>query len=146
MTRYLMREKLLAFGDDYVIRDDAERERFFVDGRAFSIGDKLSFQDMRGRELAFIKQKLLAWGPTYEIWREGELVAEQHVAMADRDHVVVEHAGIDRVGILLRVNRPRRVETVARSNSIPLTYSSLPMKPTRKALEVDLVGCGAPTR
>lgn len=30
---------------------------------------------MAGNELAFIQQKLLSWGPTYEISRNGELVA-----------------------------------------------------------------------
>ena len=46
-----------------------------VDGRAFSWGDKLSFQDLQHNELAFIRQKLLSWGPTYEIERESRLVA-----------------------------------------------------------------------
>ena len=36
--------------------DDA----FLVDGKKFAIGDKLSFQDMAGRELAFIAQKMLS--------------------------------------------------------------------------------------
>ncbi len=48
---------------------------FFVDGKAFSIGDQLSFQDMQGNELAFIKQKLLAWEPAFEIFRGGQQVA-----------------------------------------------------------------------
>jgi uncharacterized protein YxjI len=30
---------------------------------------------MEGNELAFIRQRLLAWGPTYEIYRQGELQA-----------------------------------------------------------------------
>ncbi len=46
-----------------------------MDGRAFSWGDKLSFQDMQKNELAFIRQKLLSWGPTYEIEVHGRLVA-----------------------------------------------------------------------
>ena len=50
-------------------------DAYFVDGKAFTLGNQLSFQDMNGRELAFIKQKLLAWGPTYELWRDGELTA-----------------------------------------------------------------------
>ena len=52
--------------------DGASRDVYFVDGKAFSIGDQLSFQDMAGNELAFIRQKLLSWGPTYEIHRNGE--------------------------------------------------------------------------
>jgi uncharacterized protein YxjI len=70
-----MKQKLFAWGDDFRIQDDQGRDVFFVDGKAFSIGEKLSFQDMAGNELAFIGQKLLAWGPTYEIYRGGQLAA-----------------------------------------------------------------------
>jgi uncharacterized protein YxjI len=73
--RYVMRQKLLCWGDDFHIKNESGENIFFVDGRAFSIGKKLSFQDMNGNELAFIRQKLLAWGPTYEIYRNGELAA-----------------------------------------------------------------------
>ena len=73
--RYVMRQKLLSFGDDFVIKDESGRDAYFVDGKAFSFGDKLSFQDMAGNELAFIKQKLLSWGKTYEIVRDGRVAA-----------------------------------------------------------------------
>jgi uncharacterized protein YxjI len=73
--RYVMKQKLFSWGDDFAIQDDQGRDVFFVDGKAFSIGDKLSFQDMAGNELAFISQKLLAWGPTYEIYRGDQLAA-----------------------------------------------------------------------
>jgi uncharacterized protein YxjI len=73
--RYVMKQKLFAWGDDFTIKTEDGREAFFVDGKAFSFGDKLSFQDLQGNELAFIRQKLLAWGPTYEIHREGRLLA-----------------------------------------------------------------------
>jgi uncharacterized protein YxjI len=73
--QYVMKEKWLAFGNDFAITDPEGREVFYVYGRAFSIGEKLSFQDANRRELAFIRQRLLAWGPTYEITRGGELAA-----------------------------------------------------------------------
>lgn len=69
--RFVMKQKLFAWGDDFIIRDDAGRDIYFVDGRMFSWGDKLSFQDPQRRELAFISQRLLAWGPTYEIHQDG---------------------------------------------------------------------------
>ena len=69
--RYLMRQKLFAFGDDFVIKNDRGEDVFYVDGKALSIGNKLSFQDMRGNELAFIRQRLLSWGPTYDIEYQG---------------------------------------------------------------------------
>ena len=73
--RYLMKQKLFSWGDDFTIRDEQGNDAYFVDGKAFSIGAKLSFQRPGGGELAFIKQKLLSWGPTYEIWRDGRLAA-----------------------------------------------------------------------
>lgn len=73
--RYVMKQKLFCWGDDFTIKTADGQEAFFVDGKALSIGDKLSFQDMAGKELAFIRQKLLSWGPTYEIYRDGSLFA-----------------------------------------------------------------------
>ncbi len=73
--RYVMKQKLFAWGDDFTIKTEDGRDAYFVDGKTFSFGDKLSFQDMQGQELVFIRQKLLAWGPTYELYREGRLYA-----------------------------------------------------------------------
>jgi uncharacterized protein YxjI len=82
--RYVMRQKLLSWGDDFYIRDEQGRDVFFVDGKAFSFGDKLSFQDLAGHELAFIKQKVLALGATYEICRNGDLAALVKMALLAR--------------------------------------------------------------
>lgn len=73
--RYVLQQKVFCLGDDYTIRNEQGKDCFYVDGKALSLGDKLSFQDMDGNELAFIRQKLLSWGPTYEIYRDGELAA-----------------------------------------------------------------------
>ena len=73
--RYVMRQRFLSWGDDFTIKDELGQDAYHVDGKVFSLGDQLAFRDMAGNELAFIRQKLLAWGPTYEIYREGELQA-----------------------------------------------------------------------
>ena len=73
--RYVMRQKLLAFGDDFTIKDAEGRDRYFVDGKVFSIGDKASFQDMQGNELLRIEQKMLSFKKTYKIIRDGTEVA-----------------------------------------------------------------------
>ena len=73
--KYVMKQKLFSWGDDFTIQDENENEVYFVDGKAFSLGDQLSFQDLDQHELAFIQQKLLAWGRTYEIHRDGALAA-----------------------------------------------------------------------
>lgn len=73
--RYVMKQKLFCWGDDFRIKNEAGNDVFFVDGKVFTLGNKLSFQDLNGNELAFIRQKLLSWGPTYEITRGDELLA-----------------------------------------------------------------------
>jgi uncharacterized protein YxjI len=73
--RYVMRQKLFAITDDYNIADANEQDVYYVDGKLLSLGKNLSFQDMERHELAHIQQKLLNWGPTYEITHNGELVA-----------------------------------------------------------------------
>lgn len=73
--RYVMKQKIWCLGDDFRIQDADGNDRYVIDGRAFSIGHKLSFQDLSGNELAFIRQRLLSWGPAYEIYRGGVLAA-----------------------------------------------------------------------
>ena len=73
--RYLMRERILSWGDDFTIKDEAGREAFYVDGKVFSFGDQLSFKDRDGKEVVLIDQKLLSFGPQYEIVRGGTTVA-----------------------------------------------------------------------
>jgi uncharacterized protein YxjI len=73
--RYLMRERILSWGDDFTIKNSDGKDVFFVDGKVFSFGNKLSFQDMDGKELLHIRQKLLSIGPQYEIDRGGETIA-----------------------------------------------------------------------
>ena len=73
--RYVMKKKLFSIGSDFTIRDAEGNDVFFVDGKAFTLRDKLIFQDMNGNELAVVQKKLLSWGPTYEIYHAGELKA-----------------------------------------------------------------------
>ncbi|KAF0246140.1 MAG: hypothetical protein FD180_971 [Planctomycetota bacterium] len=95
--RYLMKQKLFCWGDDFAIKNQAGADLFFVDGKAFSIGKKLSFQDMKGGELAFIQQKLLSWGPTWEIYRGGRLAAvvKKHLFALFRCKFTVDVPGPD---------------------------------------------------
>ena len=95
--RYVMKQKLFCWGDDFSIKNEAGEDIFFVDGKAFSFGEKLSFQDMQKTELAFIRQKLLSWGPTYEITRNGELAAvvKKHLFTFPRCKFTVDVPGPD---------------------------------------------------
>lgn len=69
--RYVMKQKILAWGDDFTISDEHGRAAYHVDGKVFSFDDKLSIQDAGGNEVAYIDQRMLSIGPTYEIYRDG---------------------------------------------------------------------------
>lgn len=74
--RYLVKQKLFCLGDDFVIKDDQGAERFSVDGKAFTLlREKLAFLDAQKREVALIREKLVALTPSYEIVRDGKVTA-----------------------------------------------------------------------
>lgn len=73
--RYVMKQHLFSWTDDFTIRDENGREVFLVAGKIFTLGHQFSFQDMQGNELATIRQRLLSWGPTYEIYSGDQPIA-----------------------------------------------------------------------
>ena len=73
--RYVMSQKFFSLADSFSIKDENEQDVYLVKGKIFSFGDKLSFQDTGGNELVYIDQRLLNWGPTYELWRGADLLA-----------------------------------------------------------------------
>ena len=71
-----MKQKLFCWGDDFRILDEDGNDIYLVDGKAFVLlRQRLTFLDMAGNELAEIRQRLLTWGPSYEIIRGGDVVA-----------------------------------------------------------------------
>ena len=69
MSRYVLRQSVIALASRYVVRDEEGRERWKIDGQLFSIGRKLAIQGPDGTEEAFIAEKVLSIGPTFEIRR-----------------------------------------------------------------------------
>lgn len=76
MTRYVMQQKWLSLRDRFVIRDESGRDAFHVVGRILSIGDRLTMATPDGAPVCEIDQRVLSWGPTYEILRDGRVVAQ----------------------------------------------------------------------
>jgi len=95
--RYIMRERILSWGDDFTIRNADGDNVYYVDGKVFSFGNKLSFKDMQGTEVARIDQKLLSIGPQYEIARGGETIAvvKKHLFTLFRARFTVDVPGPD---------------------------------------------------
>ena len=73
---YRVKEKFWSLGNNFTITDEGGHNAYRVSGKAFSWGDKLSFQDMEGKELAFIKQKMMSLMPRYQILKRDTIFAE----------------------------------------------------------------------
>lgn len=74
--RYIIREKLLTFGNDSIINNEKGQPVFDVDGKALSVLNTLVVRDMEKNKVVTIKQKLPSISPTYEIMREGQELAQ----------------------------------------------------------------------
>jgi uncharacterized protein YxjI len=70
--RYVLKQKIFGIGGDFMIKDAAGHDRFFVDGKAISLGRRLIIKDMKGDEQAVIQQHIISLVPAYEINRKGK--------------------------------------------------------------------------
>jgi len=73
---YVIRERFFSIGDDFDVLDEHGNKVFHVDGKVFTLRNKVVIEDLDGRELASVHRHLVAIRPTYEIRIGGEAVAE----------------------------------------------------------------------
>ncbi|MFE1797081.1 LURP-one-related/scramblase family protein [Streptomyces sp. NPDC059517] len=73
--RFLVRDRLLGFGDDYWIEDEQGHKAFLVDGKAMRLRDTFELKDRQGRVLIDIHKKMLALRDTMVVERDGEPLA-----------------------------------------------------------------------
>ena len=62
-----MRQKLLAFGDDFYIEDERGQKVFKVDGKVLRVRDTLVFKDMAGNKLCQIQERMVRVKDTMDI-------------------------------------------------------------------------------
>jgi uncharacterized protein YxjI len=62
-----MREKLIAFGDDFYVEDEQGQKVFKVDGKVLRVRDTLVFKDMQGNKLCQIQERMLRVKDTMKI-------------------------------------------------------------------------------
>src|SRR5262245_53613560 len=74
-TKYRMREKMFAIGDDFWIENDDEERAFKVNGKALRIRDTLVLETPSGEELFTIQEKKLSVRDKMEVERDGKTVA-----------------------------------------------------------------------
>ncbi|EFL16192.1 LURP-one-related family protein [Streptomyces sp. C] len=73
--KYLVRDKLLAIGDDYWIEDEDGRHAFLVDGKALRFRDTLELEDPEGRVLLTLREKLFTLRDAMTLERDGVRLA-----------------------------------------------------------------------
>ncbi|MFE9448858.1 LURP-one-related/scramblase family protein [Streptomyces sp. NPDC006739] len=73
--RFLVRDRLLGFGDDYWIEDEHGNKVFLIDGKAMRVRDTFELKDTQGHVLIHIHQKMFALRDTMVIERGGEPLA-----------------------------------------------------------------------
>src|SRR5438477_82153 len=66
--QYVLKQKIASLGINFTIKDVKGQAAFQVKGELFSIGDKLSVQDLEGNELVYIEQQSFN---RYDLWRDG---------------------------------------------------------------------------
>ncbi len=95
-TRYTMREKMFAVGDDYWIETDGGERAFKVNGKAMRIRDTLVIESRSGEELLKIQEKKLSVRDKMEIERGGNTAATvKKTLIGIRDRYSIEVEGGD---------------------------------------------------
>ena len=92
--RFVMRERLLAIGDDFWIENEQGERSYKVDGKAFRIRKTFVLEDRSGDEVARIQERKLSIRDKIAIERGGDTVATVHKALVgirDRFAIDVQH-------------------------------------------------------
>jgi uncharacterized protein YxjI len=95
-VHYRMRQKLLSFGDDFWIEDEAGERVFRVDGKALRLRDTLDLEDTHGTKLCRIQTRVLHIRDSMAIEDpDGEQIALVHKALISplRERWKVDLAG-----------------------------------------------------
>ena len=94
-TRYRMREKLFAIGDDYWIESESGQRMFKVNGKALRIRDTFILENPSGGEIFKVQEKKLHIRDTMKIEQDGGTVATVKKALVTplRERFTIELEG-----------------------------------------------------
>jgi len=85
-TKYRMREKVFAIGDDFWIDTDEDRHAYKVNGKALRIRKTFIIETPSGDELFKLREKKIAIRDTMELEANGDTVATIKKAMVTPLH------------------------------------------------------------
>jgi uncharacterized protein YxjI len=96
VNRYVMRQRLMAFGQDFNINNAAGQPCFKIDGKVRLVKESLKFRDMQGNLLYKLDEKVLRIRESFDILHpDGRLAAKVHNAIIDplREKFTIEIPG-----------------------------------------------------
>jgi uncharacterized protein YxjI len=91
--KFIMREKLLAIGDDFWIEDDEGHKVFKVNGKALRARQTFILEDTNGNEVSKIQEKKLSVRDKMTIERGSTRAVVHKRLIGIRDHYVIEVDG-----------------------------------------------------
>jgi uncharacterized protein YxjI len=76
-----LRQKLIAFGDDFEVKDEAGNDQFYFDGKVGRIQKTTHVIGPKKEQIATITQNLLTFTPTFTIRAGKEIIATVYKKM-----------------------------------------------------------------
>lgn len=70
-----MKQKVFSWKDKFSIQNSYGEDKYYIEGKAISLGKKLRIFDMAGNEIAFVNQKIVSLMPRFSVEMNGEEVA-----------------------------------------------------------------------
>jgi uncharacterized protein YxjI len=94
---YVIRERFFSIGDDFDVLDEHGNKLLHIDGKVFSLRNRLVIENPSGDEVASVHRHLVALRPTYEIRIGGEKAAEirKHLFTPFHDKFTIDVPGPD---------------------------------------------------
>jgi uncharacterized protein YxjI len=94
---YVIRERFFSIGDDFDVLDEHGNKLLHIDGKVFSLRNRLVIENPSGDEVASVHRHLVALRPTYEIRIGGEKAAEirKHLFTPFHDKFTIDVPGSD---------------------------------------------------
>jgi uncharacterized protein YxjI len=96
INRYLMRQRVFALGQDFIINDAAGTPVFKIHGKVRLIKEALKFSDMQGNLLYKLDERVIRIRESFDILKpDGQLAAKVHNAIFDplRERFTIEIPG-----------------------------------------------------
>jgi uncharacterized protein YxjI len=96
VNRYIMRQRIMALGQDFNINNAAGQPVFKIDGKVRLVKESLKFRDMQGNLLYKLDEKVLRIRESFDILNpNNQVVARVHNAIIDplRERFTIEIPG-----------------------------------------------------